>query len=469
MPRLNDVHSQLNETVMKEVIKPTSLDDLRRAVARCAREGESLSICGSRHAMGGQQFLQGGTLVDMTGLDGLLSFDQEGGLVTVEAGIQWPALLDGYTTLQRATDQQPRWGFRQKQTGADRLTIGGALAANAHGRGLAMPPIVSDVESFTLVAPDGELLQCSRTSHANLFALAIGGYGVFGPIATVTLRLSPRRLMRRIVRVIDIEDAASAAKRRIDEGCIYGDFQFDIDPASPDFLTKGVFACYQPVDGDQEHAPTELSAQDWLRLLHLAHVDKRRAFSLYAQHYLATDGQTYWSDTHQMGEYLDGYHAHLDLLVKSPHPCSEMITEIYVPVDRAIDFLRAAAAALTDLGAPVIYGTIRLIEEDTETVLRWATGRRACVIFNLHVEHTDAGREQSAVAFRSLIDLALQRSGSFFLTYHRHATREQLLTAYPQLSRFVEEKELYDPRGLFMSDWYRWIGDAVGGASRTRR
>ncbi len=32
-----------------------------------------------------------------------------------------------------------------------------AIAANAHGRGLTMGPIVSDVEAFTLVAPDGEL------------------------------------------------------------------------------------------------------------------------------------------------------------------------------------------------------------------------------------------------------------------------------------------------------------------------
>ena len=324
-----------------------------------------------------------------------------------------------------------------------------------------MQPIVSDVESFTLVAPDGELLECRRTRNAHLFSLAIGGYGVFGPIATVTLRLSQRRLMRRIVRVIDIEDAATAARRRIDEGCVYGDFQFDIDPASPDFLTKGVFACYQPVNGDHENAPTGLSTQDWINLLHLAHVDKRRAFSLYAQHYLATDGQTYWSDTHQMGEYIDGYHAQLDKLMNSPHQCSEMITELYVPIDRAIDFLRAAAAMLIDVGTPVIYGTIRLIEEDTETLLRWATGRRACVIFNLHVEHTAAGKEQAAVAFRSLIDLALQRSGSFFLTYHRHATRDQLLTAYPQLPQFVSEKQAHDPAGIFMTDWYRWIASAV--------
>ena len=35
------------------------------------------------------------------------------------------------------------WAFAQKQTGADRLTIGGSLSANMHGRGLTMPPFVT--------------------------------------------------------------------------------------------------------------------------------------------------------------------------------------------------------------------------------------------------------------------------------------------------------------------------------------
>jgi FAD/FMN-containing dehydrogenase len=465
VPQVNDVHSELNPTWMKHVITPPTVDDLRRAVVSTAAAGESLSICGARHAMGAQQFLEGSTLLDVTGLDRVLSMDHDRGLITVEAGIRWPALVDGYLAMQRAAfpDRPPRWGLAQKQTGADELTIGGAVAANAHGRGLTMAPFVGDVEAFTLVAPDGALLTCSRTEHAELFALAIGGYGLFGPTATVTLRLAPRRLMRRSVRVMDIEDAPAAARRWIDDGFIYGDFQFDVDPASPDFLTKGVFSGYQPVGGVQDSAERELSREDWTKLLYLAHVDKRRAFALYAQHYIGTDGQTYWSDTHQLGVYIDGYHADVDRLMNAPHKCSEMITELYVPVDRVIDFLRASAAALTTLKAEVIYGTIRLIDEDTETVLAWAQGRRACVIFNLHVEHTPAGIEQSGVAFRALIDMALERSGSFFLTYHRHATRAQLLAGYRRLPEFLAARDRHDPKGVFTSDWHRWLTRTLNG------
>jgi FAD/FMN-containing dehydrogenase len=323
--------------------------------------------------------------------------------------------------------------------------------------------MVSDVETFTLVVLDGELLECSRTQHADLFGLAIGGYGLFGPIATVTLRLSPRTLLRRSVRILDIEDAPAAARRRIDEGFLYGDFQFDVDPKSLDFLTKGVFSCYQPIEGHEDCAEAEFSREDWIKLLCLAHVDKARAFSMYAQHYVATDGQTYWSDTHQLGVYIDDYHAEVDRFTKSSGKCSEMITELYVPVERTVDFLRSAAATLIELNAEVIYGTIRLIDEDAETVLAWARGRRACIIFNLHVEHTPVGIERSGVAFRALIDLALERSGSFFLTYHRHATRDQLLAAYPRLPQFLKAKDAHDARGMFTSDWHRWLVRTLAG------
>ncbi|MGD8875631.1 MAG: hypothetical protein PVH38_10825, partial [Gammaproteobacteria bacterium] len=103
----------------------------------------------------------------------------------------------------------------------------------------------------------------------------------------------------------------------------------------------------------------------------------------------------------------------------------------------------------------VIYGTIRLIARDTETFLAWASEPWACVIFNLHTVHTPDGIAHTADAFRRLIDLAIERRGSYYLTYHRWATRKQVETCYPQLRRFLEIKREYDPAERFQSDWYR--------------
>ena len=102
----------------------------------------------------------------------------------------WPALVD-YLLKAAGRAGRGKWGIAQKQTGADRLTIGGALAANVHGRGLKMKPFIDDVESFVLVDARGNARTCSRTENAELFRLAIGGYGLFGAISTVKLRLDP--------------------------------------------------------------------------------------------------------------------------------------------------------------------------------------------------------------------------------------------------------------------------------------
>src|SRR5206468_12157915 len=128
-----------------------------------------------------------------------------------------------------------------------RLTMGGCLSANIHGRGLTLPPFASDVEAFTLLDARGDLVRCSRRENPELFSLAIGGYGLFGFVHTVTLRLVPRRKVQRVVQGRDIDGLPAAFEGRIRDGFLYGDFQYSIDRDSDAFLSKGVFSCYQPV------------------------------------------------------------------------------------------------------------------------------------------------------------------------------------------------------------------------------
>ena len=169
------------------------------------------------------------------------------------------------------------WTIRQKQTGADELSLGGALSANIHGRGLCRPPIIDDVESFTLVNARGEALVCSRRENAGLFALAIGGYGAFGVIANVTLRLAPRTKLERRVEIVAAGELMSAFDSRIGAGYEYGDFQFSTDEHSPDFLQRGVFSCYRPVIDDRPVPGQQIHLETaaWERLGYLAHTDRR--------------------------------------------------------------------------------------------------------------------------------------------------------------------------------------------------
>lgn len=403
--------------------------------------------------MGGQQFGAGTVLLDMRPMRQVLNFDPVAGTVECGAGIEWPELIDGY--LSRQADGSG-WGIAQKQTGVDQLTVGGSVSVNCHGRGLAMQPLIEDIESLTLVDSEGEIRRCSRTEEPELFSLVVGGYGLFGVITSVTLRLAPRRKLERVVELGTISVLMSAFEERIRDDFLYGDFQFSIDPQSSGFLDEGVFSCYRPVDSSTPipEGQRELSEEAWKELIWLTHTDKSRAFTLYSQHYLATSGQIYWSDTHQLTSYVEGYHEEIDRRRDAVHPATEMIGELYVPRHRLADFMAAAAEELRRSGTDVIYGTVRLIERDDVSVLAWARESWACVVFNVCVPHTVEGKERAADAFRSLIDLAIERGGSYFLTYHRWARADQVEASHPRLREFLAAKRRHDPEERFQSDWY---------------
>ncbi len=452
---LNDVHARLNATRVHRVFTPRTVDEVVAVVRRARRAGRPVSICGGRHAMGGQQFVAGGYQLDLTQFNSVVEFRPAQRLLTVQAGMQWPGLVAALHEMQAGVAAPLT--FRQKQTGADRLSIGGALAANIHGRGLRYKPFVEDVESFTIVTADGEVRRCSRTENAELFALAIGGYGLFGVICDVTLRLVPRRKLRRSVAVIPLAELPAAYERRLAEGYEYGDFQFAIDPADPGFLSQGVLSAYLPVSDEVPVTAdgAQLDVEQWEHLLALAHTDKGQAFDRYAAHYRCTDGQVYWSDLHQLGVYVDGYHDRID------RSASEMITEVYLPPDRLLDFMAACRDDFRRHGVALVYGTIRVIRRDDETFLPWATGDRACVIFNLHIRHDADGIATAQRDFRRIIDRAVERGGSFYLTYHRWATREQLLAAHPRFPAFLRAKLAADPGERFQSEWYRHWRDLL--------
>src|ERR1700676_4837533 len=320
-----------------------------------------------------------------------------------------------------------------------------------------MKPIISNVESFVLVDATGTAHNCSRTENPQLFGLANGGYGLFGIVTSLQLRLVPRKKIERVVEIRTIDDLAAAFEKRISSGFEFGDFQFSVDRDSDDFLHKGVFSCYRPVPIDTPVAAEQkqLSDENWRQLLYLAHTDPKQAFERYAKYYLSTNGQVYWSDTHQLSIYPDNYHREIDKKLHAPYPATEIIAEIDVPRQLLKGFLDEVREDFRKHKIELIYGTVRLIERDDESFLPWAKQPYACTIFNLHTVHSPEGIDRSTEAFRRLIDMAVHRGGSYYLTYHRDATRKQIESCYPKFVEFLRLKQKYDPEERFQGNWYR--------------
>ena len=413
--------------------------------------------------MGGQQFLTGGSLLDTRRLKRVRGLDEERGLLEVEAGTTWPDVIRGY--LARPNGKDSLWGIRQKPTGADRHTIGGAASANIHGCCLTAAPFIADIESLEVVTGDAEIVQCSRMERSELFRHVVGGYGLFGVVTAVTLRLAPRQQLRREVEILEVDSLTDRLEEKISSGASYGDFQFAIDPDSAEFLRTGILTCYHAVKPEQAIPSRQhrLSRDDWRRLLELAHRDKRRAFQEFSAFCLSTSGQLYWSDTHQLNVYLEGYHDSLDERLGAHTRGGDMITEIAVPHAHLTAFMDDVRQDFRQYPVDLVGGTIRLIEPDRDSALSWAREPYICVRFNLHVDHHPQKVVEAEHAFVRLIDRAVAHGGTYYLGHHRFARPDQLMTCHPEVRRFMATKQRLDPDGIFQSDWYRHLVSQTSG------
>ena len=115
--------------------------------------------------------------IDASRLDRVLAVDETRGLAEVQSGATWKSLA----ARLRPGDS------RAQQVRTAHPTIGESLACNAAGPDGR--PTVIHVQSFTMVTPDGQLRRVDRMTNPGLFALVVGGLGLFGAIYSVTLRL----------------------------------------------------------------------------------------------------------------------------------------------------------------------------------------------------------------------------------------------------------------------------------------
>ncbi len=459
---VNDVHTELNPTLVECIVYPNSIDAIKETIRSARREGKVICIAGARHAMGAQQFATDGILIDTTAMGRVINFNPEKGTIEVEAGIQWPLIIGYLLNTQKGRSNQ--WGIAQKQT-ADWLSIGGSLGSNVHGQGLKMKPFIQDVESFVLIDAYGNEQRCSRQENTELFRLAIGGYGLFGIIYSVTLRLVSRQKVECVAEIIGIGDLIQAYEKRIAEGFLYGTFLYNTDPESDDFLRKGIFVCYRPVNTakpvpDYQEQP---SNEEWINLRYLAHAHKKQYFQKVSSHYISASGRLSWSDTHQMGLYIKGYHHVLDRMLGTPE-ASDITTEIYVPKEALTNFVDEVRKDFRRNRVDLIFGDIGIIQQDDESFLAYAREPWARVSFNIHTIHSPEGIEHSRRVFHRLIDMAVRRGGSYYLTHHKFVTSDQVKACYPQFPKFLKLKKKYDPEERFQSDWYRYHKEMFAGA-----
>jgi FAD/FMN-containing dehydrogenase len=146
------------------------------------RDGDGIVARGSGRAYGDAAIGAIATLSTI-GLDRVIGFDPTTGVLTVEAGV---LLEDVIATFL------PRGFFPIVVPGTRYVTIGGAIAADVHGKNHHKDGSFGDhVVDVTVATVAGEIVRASRADHADLFWSTIGGMGLTGTILAATIQLRP--------------------------------------------------------------------------------------------------------------------------------------------------------------------------------------------------------------------------------------------------------------------------------------
>jgi decaprenylphospho-beta-D-ribofuranose 2-oxidase len=138
----------------------------------------------------------GGTVVDATWLDAYHQIDLDSGVVTVGAGVSLQSLMERLVPLG--------W-FVPVTPGTRLVTVGGAIAADIHGKNHHVDgSFCSHVLAMTLVTPTGTR-RVSAESDPGLFWATAGGMGLTGIVIDATIQMIP---VETSYLLVDTERAA---------------------------------------------------------------------------------------------------------------------------------------------------------------------------------------------------------------------------------------------------------------------
>jgi len=148
--------------------------------------------------------IRSGKSFDASRLNRILGLDAMHGLLEVQSATPWHAI---------AAELRP--GDERANVRTTMATVGESIARNAAGPDGT--PAVNHVASLTVVTPDGELRRVSRQRSKDLFALIVGGYGLFGTVYSITLRIATlARAVERATRPQEMTFQKCRANRELE-------------------------------------------------------------------------------------------------------------------------------------------------------------------------------------------------------------------------------------------------------------
>ena len=405
--------------------------------------------------MGGQAFVEGGLVIDMTAFD-QMTVDPKRNVLTVQSGATWKKVQDSL---------DPRGLSVKAMQSVNPLTVGGTIAVNAHGIDHRVGAIVSTIRSLRVMLSDGTLLKVSRHREPELFRSIVGGYGLLGVIVDADIEVTANEMYELERRVIDYREFPN-----LFESAIAGDDRYKLlyghlSTAPHSFLREMLLYTYRSADRLQESIPP-LQEAGYVKVSRLTfNIAKTGLFGRWTkwmvEKYVLPHVRPCYESRNQaltapeacLVSRNQAMYSSTDALKSTVKHRTEILQEYFVPRDKLVGFIDALRGALVDKKADLLNASVRVVHKDN-LVLSYANDDVFAVVLYFSQSTSSEGNADMGHLTRQLIDSAETLGGSFYLPYQLHYTREQLRAAYPELDVFLEQKMKNDPSGVFSNRLY---------------
>ncbi len=165
------------------VVIARSAEQIAELMREAQRHGVPVTVRGGGLTTEGESVAFGGVLLDMTGMSRLLAVDTAALTARLQAGMFWSSLAEA---LRRHGMDYLSAPLNLTSSVGGTLGVGG-IDVNSARFGCSADQALA----LQVVTPKGEIFECSDSERPELFRRVILGYGQFGVITEVTLRIRP--------------------------------------------------------------------------------------------------------------------------------------------------------------------------------------------------------------------------------------------------------------------------------------
>jgi decaprenylphospho-beta-D-ribofuranose 2-oxidase len=444
-PFLITDYSRLHPVKVDRVVEGKEEEQLIRLLREAGENNLSVSIAGQRHSQGGHTYYKDGIVVDMTSYNRIIAFDPQAKTIRVQAGATW----------KDVQDQINPYGLSVKIMQSQNIfTVGGSISINAHGRDIRNGSMIKSVESFRLLTANGQIIHVSRTENADLFPLALGGYGLFGIILDVSLTLTDNEMYSVTSDFIPVDDYSSYFRSKVK---LNDDIHMHFARVSvaPDSFLTDMYATNYTLNKS-----VPLKANDSLQAREEWVIPTKLLFQL---NRVSDWGKnTFWnlqkmffsSQQNSVVSRNNAMRSESEFMEYREAGKNDLLQEYFIPVDEFSGFVKDMRAVLQKQDLNLLNITVRYVKEDRESALSYANTDMFALVCLFNVPLSDQGQARTKQGVQHVIDEALRHGGTYYLPYAAYPSLAQFRAAYPRYGHFFAQKDRYDPQGLFMNYFY---------------